>query len=136
MPELRTYNVFISHSWKHDDDYDRLEKMLNEAPNFKWKNFSVPWNDPLSASTDIGLTRALWDQISPTSITVILAGMYANNSKWIQKEIDIALEMQKPIIAVEPWGQERTPKAIQDVATKIVKWNTSSIISAIRDNCI
>jgi hypothetical protein len=136
MPELRTYNVFVSHSWKHDEDYDRLEKMLNDAPNFRWRNFSVPWNDPLSASTDIGLARALRDQISPASITIILAGMYANNSKWIQKEIDIALEMRKSIIAVKPWGQERIPTAIQDVATEIVGWNTPSIVSAIRNNCI
>jgi hypothetical protein len=136
MPELRTYNIFVSHSWGYDDDYNRLETMLNDAPNFKWKNYSVPKKDPLNTSTDIGLTRALKDQISPVNVTIILAGMYANHSKWIQKEIDLALELGKPIIAIEPWGQERTPKAIQDVATKVVGWNTVSIVSSIRDNCL
>jgi len=136
MPELRTYNVFISHSWNYDDDYYRLEKLLDNASNFKWKNFSVPRHDSLNTTTDMGLINALGDQINPTGIVIILAGMYASHSKWIQREIDLALNGKKPIIAVEPWGQERTPKEIQDIALDVVGWNTSSIVSSIRTNSL
>ena len=46
MPTLKTYDVFISHAWKYSDDYDRIVEFLNKAPNFKWRNYSVPRHDP------------------------------------------------------------------------------------------
>lgn len=58
--------------------------------------------------------------------------MYANYSGWIDYEIDEAVRMGKPIIAVEPWGQERIPYKISSCATVIVGWNSSSVINAIR----
>jgi hypothetical protein len=132
MPEPRTYRVFISHAWTYNDDYYRLESMLDDAPYFNWRNYSVPEHDALDTATNAELEEALRRQISPTNIIIILSGMYVAHRKWIQKEIDIAVEMEKPIIGIRPWGQERIPQAVQDVAEEIVGWNTSSIVSAIR----
>ena len=36
------YNLFISHSWTYGDSYDRLIEMLDDAPNFYYKDYSVP----------------------------------------------------------------------------------------------
>jgi hypothetical protein len=132
MPELKSYAVFISHAWTYSADYYRLEKMLHEAPNFKWRNCSVPKHDALDTATNAELIAALRRQISPTNIVLILAGMYVPHSKWIQREIDIALGMKKPIVGIVPWGQERTPQEVQSAAKEMVGWNTSSIVSAIR----
>ena len=41
---------------------------------------------------------------------IILAGVYATYSKWINIEIDLAEEgftYAKPIIAIRPWGSQR-----------------------------
>jgi len=46
VPELKTYVVFISHAWRYHEDYDRLVRTLNDAPNSKWRNSSVPRHDP------------------------------------------------------------------------------------------
>lgn len=68
---------------------------------------------------------------------LILAGVYSSYSKWINKEIDIAKNVyNKPIIAVQPWGAERTSKNVKDNADKIVNWNSSSIVDAIREYSI
>lgn len=40
--------------------------------------------------------------------------------------------MNKKIIAIEPWGAERTSVIVKFAADQVVKWNTDSIISAIR----
>lgn len=50
----------------------------------------------------------------------------------MQKEIDIASDMIKPIIGVKHWGSERIPLAVQISAKEIVGWNTSSIVGSIR----
>jgi len=132
MSNLKIYRVFISHAWTYDDDYYRLEEMLNEAPNFIWHNYSVPKHDELDTVTNAELEEALRRQISPTNIVIILSGMYVAYREWIQKEINIAIDMFKPIMGVKPWGQEKVPEAVQDVVYEIVGWNTSSIIDAIK----
>jgi hypothetical protein len=38
----------------------------------------------------------------------------------------------KPIIAVEPWAAEKTSKLVKDNADAIVKWQSKSIVDAIR----
>lgn len=40
--------------------------------------------------------------------------------------------MGKTIIAIEPWGAEKTSAKVKNTADKIVKWNTDSIVDAIR----
>lgn len=133
MPELHNYRLFISHAWKYDTDYYRLIDMLTAAPNFKFSNYSVPHHDPVDANNTTKLKEKLKNQINPVEVVVILAGMYASYSDWIQFEIDHATNLSKPIVGIKPWGQERVPKSVQDAADEIVGWNTSTIVAAIRN---
>ena len=58
-------------------------------------------------------------------------------SKWINKEIQISkTDYSKPIIAVEPWASEKTSKIVKDNADEIVKWQSKSIVDAIRNHAI
>ena len=88
MPRLKSYGVFISHAWDYNTDYYRLERMLKKAKHFKWRNCSVPEHDKLNTRSDAQLERALRNQIRPANVVAIIAGMYVNNRKWIQKEIN------------------------------------------------
>jgi hypothetical protein len=47
-------------------------------------------------------------------------------------ELDKALELNVPIVGVAPWGQERVSKTVSDRAKEVVRWNTESIVTAIR----
>ncbi len=136
MPELKTYDLFISHAWKYNDDYYRLEEMLKEAFFFKWRNYSVPVHDPLiDPNTIVGknkLISMLDAQVKPVNCVLILSGMYASHSDWILKEIEIAKAYNKPIIGVKPWGLINVPTIIQNSANTIVGWNTDTIVNAIR----
>jgi len=132
MPGLKTYRTFVSHAWTYNEDYYRLLKMLTGAPYFKWQNYSVPEHDPLHTRTKKELEQALYNQIRPVNIVIVLAGMYVPYRDWIQKEINIASEMNKPIIGIRPRGSERVPLSVQTAAKEMVGWNTSSIVSAIR----
>ncbi len=88
---MRTYNIFISHSWTYGDAYDKLIEMLEEAPYFLHKDYSGPKNDPAhNAPTDLQLEEAIGNKIHPCSAVVIMAGKYATYSKWIRKEIKMA----------------------------------------------
>jgi hypothetical protein len=128
------YNLFISHSWSYSDAYNKLTSLLDNANYFTYKNYSVPKDDPIhNANNDKELYEAIKQQIRYASVVIILAGVYSSYSKWIDKEIKIAEELGKPILAIEPWASDKTSLKVKNAADKIVKWNTDSIIRAIRD---
>jgi len=130
---MRTRNLFISHAWSYDDKYWTIVKWLTDAPYLFWKNYSVPSHDSCSEKTNIGLKRCLTRQMSPAQGIIIIAGMYAAYSDWIDYEIDEALRMGKSIIGVKPWNQQRTPVRIQNAATIMVGWNSASVINAVKE---
>ena len=134
---MRTFNLFLSHSWSHGGAYDRLEALLRKRSYFAFRNYSVPKDDPVHTDgSDSDLYAKIKQQIQPVHVVVILAGVYASYSRWIQSEIQIAKEgffIPKPILAVELWGAERTSIVVKSSADKIVKWNTESIVRGIRD---
>lgn len=130
MPTLKTYDLFISHAWRYNDEYYRLVEMLQAAPNFKWRNYSVPEHDPLAGGPQ--LERQLDGQIRPVNAMIILAGMYVNHREWIQKEVNLAQRYGKPIIGIKPWGNTVVPLQVSTASKTVVSWNTDSIIDAIR----
>lgn len=133
MPLLKTRMIFISHAWRYSEHYDTIVKWLNEEPNFSWKNCSVPSDAALTDKTSKGLSEGMTRQISPSQIVLILGGMYAAHSAWIEYEINEAVRMKKAIVGIRPWGQERIPKIVQDASIcEPVGWQRASVVSAIR----
>ncbi len=137
---MREYNIFISHSWTYTNAYNSLVSMLNAASYFNYKNYSVPRNAPLTIYNRVyyenELRNKIRNQMRTCSVVLVFAGVYASYSTHIQMEIDIATELQKPIIAIEYWGSEKTSLIVKKAADKIVKWNTNSIVSAIKEICL
>ena len=138
MPYLKTYDIFISHAWSYGDDYKRLTNLLNSAPLFYYRNYSAPKDKPLHNlnSTDVRTKAEIRDaierKIRPVNSVLIISGMYYNYHNWMQVELDIAKKLNKPIIALLPYGYQRVPADILNYATDIVGWRTESIVSAIR----
>lgn len=127
------YRIFISHSWSYSSQYDKVETFLQQE-GVDYYNHSVPKNDPIHTNgTDKQLEEAIDAKIRGCSCVIILAGVYASYSKWINKEIQIAQKYGKPIIAVEYWGAERTSSVVKNAADVIVKWNAKSVADAVRN---
>jgi hypothetical protein len=132
-------NVFISHSWSYDQHYNKLYNWIFRE---KWRSpdnipiifhdMSVPKNHPIHyASTDRELKEAIWSRIYNSDVVVILTGVYASYSKWIKKEIEGAKKYQKPILAVNPWGQVRKSSIVARSADMLVGWNKKSVLGGI-----
>lgn len=130
------YRIFISHSWTYSDHYERIESFLRHE-GIWYYNHSVPKDDPIhTTGSDKELRDAIEAKIKGCSCVIILAGVYATYSKWINIEIDLAQKYNKPIIAVEPWGAERTSSVVKDAATTIVGWTAKSVANAVRNYAI
>ena len=130
------YRIFISHSWSYSKQYDKIEDFLKQE-NVNYYNHSVPKNDPVHTNgTDAQLEAAIESKVKGCNCVIILAGVYATYSKWINKEIKIAQKYSKPIIAVEYWGAERTSSVVKNAADVIVKWQAKSVADAVRKYAI
>jgi len=138
MPSLKTYDLFISHAWKYGDSYERLVSLLRSAPNFDFRNYSAPSDKPLQTLggttvwTKSQIKDAIKRKIQPVNCVLVLSGMYLTYREWMQYELEVAAELNKPIIAIKPWGNTEVPLAVRLYADEIVNWNTSSIVQAIR----
>ena len=134
---MKTYNLFISHSWTYPGKYKDLSRLLKHRSYFAFQDHSIPKDDPVyTGRSDTKLSNAIYRKMRPCSVVLVLAGVYASYSKWIPKEITIAktkFASPKPIIAVEYGGSERTSTVVKNNADKIVKWNADSIVNAIRE---
>lgn len=133
MPNLRDYHILISHSWDYNSDYETIKGWLDSANNFSWTNYSVPLSSPLDVKTKKELKDKLRTRIALCSCVIILSGMYVSYSEWIDYEIEIALELGKPIIGIKPRGQERIPTKVNNNADIMVGWTSSSVVQAVRE---
>lgn len=137
MPRLRTYNLFISHAWPYNYWYHRLVELLDEAPLFRYRDYSVPEDNPLFTREervpDEELIAALDRHIRPVHAFLVSAGMFVAHREWLQTEISIARKYDKPIIGVRPQGQIVVPRIVKDEADKIVGGHTPTIVRAIRE---
>ncbi len=133
---MKTHNLFISHSWAYSDAYDRLMALLRRRRYFAFKDYSVPRDDPIhNARSAKALKAAIRQQMAPCGVMLVLGGVYATYSKWIDEEIGLAqtgFQEAKPIIAIRPRGNTNMSTTVRDAATVVVGWNTESIVGAIR----
>ena len=134
---MKTFNLFISHSWTYGDQYARLVELLRARPYFVFRDYSVPKDDPIHHANSVSQLRAaIRSKMSPCGVVLVLAGVYSTHSKWINEEIALASNgfvKPKPIIAIEPWGSEHTSRPVKEAADRIVGWNTESVVGAIRE---
>ena len=134
---MKTHHLFISHSWSYSDAYDGLISLLRDRSYFNFSDYSVPRDDPIhGAGSDSELRAAIQRKMAPCGAVLILAGVYATYSKWINIEIDLAkhaFAYPKPIIAIRPWASKRVSTVVTEAATRIVGWNTESVVGAIKE---
>lgn len=129
-----TYNIFISHAWEYNEDYKTIVKWLDNS-NMDWRNMSIPEHNPKEADNNSELKQKIDNNINESKVFIAIAGMYAaqNTREWINIEIGIANKYNKPFIGIIPRGHERIPEIIKDSADKLVKWNSQSLIGAIKE---
>ena len=129
------YHLFISHSWKYDENYNALYDYFKDRGYFSFKDFSIPSEAPLDVKTKKELYIALENKIRLCHVVLVVVRS-VNYSEWIPKEIEIAKNFNKPIIAFVPRGIVNIPQIIKDNADDIVYTYYEKLIESIRVNSI
>ena len=123
--EPNIYNIFLSHIDKDEEEYSTFIQKLSSARNFEYKNCGV-----LEKINDNELEK----QIKPVGVVIILSGLYNKYKLVIKKQLDIARELDKPIIVIRPYGMETVPSELEEIAEDVVGWNVPCIVDSIEEN--
>lgn len=128
----KIYNVFISHSWDYVNDLMGLRNLLLSRGYFNVLFNETPPHDPINSQNADYIKRVIKQNIQNSDVVIGMSGMYAAYSEWMEWELQTAKSLGKPILGVIPWGQQRVPYAVSSKANMLVRWNTESIVAAIR----
>lgn len=128
----KDYKIFISHSWSCPSDINNLRSLLNERGYFNVTFQEATQDEPINSTNAPYIKSVLRSRIKSSDIVIAIAGMYASYSEWIAWELETASDNSIPIIGVAPWGQERVSRTVTQYSIENVRWNTESIVNAIR----
>ena len=123
--ESEFYDLFISQLSESTYEYDKFIGKLKSSEGFKYENHSIP-----------GKTKKeeLREQMKPVDVVVLLSGFYSADKDLVQRILDTAKELDKPIVIIRPYGMENVPGRIEEAASEVVGWNAMCIIDSIRDS--
>jgi len=128
----KDYKVFISHSWSYTEDLEALQKLLNDRGYFNVEFLEASKKTPINSDNAPYVKSVLKSRIVQSDIVLALAGIYASQSDWMIWELETAKENKIPIVGIIPRGQERISAEVFSRSIVDVKWNTESIVNAIR----
>ena len=128
----KEYRIFISHSWSYIDDLKNLRNLLEQRGYFNVQFEEATPDVSINSDNAYYIRQRLKQKISNSNIVLGIAGMYASYSEWMEWELDKAIELGLPIIGVIPRGQERISTVVSSRSKENVRWNTESIVEAIR----
>jgi hypothetical protein len=133
------WDLFITHAWRYHEDWIRVSELLDSQEGLKWRNFSVPWHDPaMDPNTDVGgrfVRDWLETQIIPVTGVILLSSLLERGSakRWVQVEVELARQYQKPIIALPAHGQISVPEDALTLVDGVAAWTPSAIIAAFEE---
>ena len=130
----KDYKVFISHSWAHTDDLEALQNLLNDRGYFNVEFMEASKKVPINSENAAYVKSVLKQKILNSDIVLGLAAIYASHSEWMKWELETAKNNSIPIVGVIPRAQERISSEVYSRSIVDVRWNTESIVSAIRSH--
>lgn len=128
----KSYKVFVSHSWAHDDVLQNLKALLEDRGYFDVTYTHVEKNAPINSSLDSVIKGNITKKLIESDVVLAIAGIFASYSDWMQWEMDKAQELGLNVIGIIPWGQERISLQVANRSVDNVHWNADSIVEAIR----
>ena len=109
-----------------------LRRLLENRGYFHVNFMETPPHDPINSINSTYVKSVIRGHLRNSDVVIGMAGVYASYSEWMKWELDTAIELGKPILGVIPWGQVNVSSVIQTRAKELVRWNTESIVDAIR----
>ena len=124
----------IMMGYSDEGDMDTIRDWLHNASDFDCSVYARPFLNLLDIDLKsiAGQMMRYRNTISLSSCVIVLSDLYPEFHQWIDYMIDTAIEIGRPIIGINPRGQEEIPVKVSSNATTMIEWESSSIVEAIK----
>jgi Thoeris protein ThsB, TIR-like domain len=131
MSQANPVRLFVTHCFDENDDYHRVFEFLESATNFFYKNCSDPNAIPAAGGTE-AFKDVLRKQIEQAEAVLVLESVYQRNRDLLVFQLNAAQAMEKPIIAMELFGQVADiSDEISKRADAVAPWNERMMVDII-----
>jgi hypothetical protein len=131
MSQSNPVRIFVSHCFSKNDDYLRVFEFLESSKNFFYKNCSAPDEIPGGGGTE-ALKDELRKQIALSEIVIVLDSVYQQNRDLLVFQLNAAQATDKPIIAMELYGQVAdVADEIKSRVNAVAPWNERMMVDVI-----
>ena len=133
MATKTEYHIFISHHCKDQEELDKLKDLMKRN-GYNIKDSSIDESKQNQAKNKDYIKSILRSRIDWAGAILVLVGSETHTRPWVNWEIEYAAGQNKRIVGVYLWGQSssRIPAALSGHGHALVRWNTESIVAAIR----
>ena len=127
----RARRIFISHSWSlSSQDYKKLAVELRSAHLVY--DHSIPKRKKRAVHSEEELRYIFRNQLLWCSKVFVLADKDLPADGHVAMELDVAVELGKEIIAIQPNGQWAVPDFVRQRAHRIIANNTTALLNCLR----
>jgi hypothetical protein len=129
--KARARRIFISHSWRLSTrDYQDLAAKLKSVHLVY--DHSIPRRKKRPVHSEEELRDIFRNQLLWCSKVFVLADKNLPSNGHVVMELDVAAELGKEIIAIQPNSQWAVPNFIRQRAHRIIANNTNSLLNCLR----
>lgn len=116
----RPPRIFISYYYKDDKSLKRLLKAWNKNKRFDLEFEDTSADISLDTSSDDELKQQLTKCIKKSDVVLVLVGAKTHSRKWVKYEIQEAVRLSVPIVAVKKIKGYSSPNELKSVDAKWV----------------
>lgn len=87
--------------------------------------------DPVDSKNEKYIRGQIREQLSGTSVTVVLIGKDTANSDWVTDEVKWSLEKGNGVVGIRLEPNVTTPDSLSECGAEVIDWDPHSFQSAI-----
>ncbi|MDO8869659.1 MAG: hypothetical protein Q7V10_02800 [Methanobacteriaceae archaeon] len=128
--DQKTYHLFITQVSETDEEYRRFTGRLEDAHDFNYENHS---DNSLSGTADMdALKTVIKGQITDADQVIVLSRLYPTYKNLIMTVLNLAQELEKPVLLIRPYGMENVPEELEKLSNGVIGWSASCIAASIK----
>jgi hypothetical protein len=128
--------IFISYYYDKEKTLKRLLKAWNKNEKFDIEFEDMSADIALDTKNDQELEKELTKRIKNSDIILVLIGSKTHARKWVTYEIEEAVRLSKPIIAVKQSRNHKSPTALKGVGANWVYGFKAKKVSDAIKGCL
>ena len=128
---IKTYSLYISHSWNYDDVLQDIETLINGRGYFPAKYIQEAKALPICSDLSWVVKENISRKLEQSDVVLAISNIFDSDNEWMLWEMDQAKELGLNVIGIVPRGQKRISQEVDKRTNVNVPWNGDNIIEAI-----